>query len=157
MIILGIDPGTTRVGYSLIKKEGSALKHIKSGLISPKEKDNDKRLLFIYEKISKIIKEGKPNLIGLEKIFFSKNQKTAIEVSQSRGVIILCAAKNNIELLELSPTEIKASVTGNGNASKKAVAKMVSLFLKVKTSNLIDDTTDAMAVAITSSNINKKY
>lgn len=154
MLILGIDPGSTRVGYGLIKKEKNNLTLIKSGLLKISSKDKIQRLLEIETQFTKIIKSAKPDLVVLEKIFFMKNLKTAIEVAQSRGVLTLIAAKHKISLLELAPSEIKISVAGYGQADKKTVAKMVAINLKLKIKKIKgpDDVTDAIAAAIAGAN-----
>ncbi|MEX1014488.1 MAG: crossover junction endodeoxyribonuclease RuvC [Candidatus Paceibacterota bacterium] len=148
MIFLGIDPGTVRVGYGVIEKNGGTYKYKESGLLKIENKEQKSRLLKIEEELEKIIKRIKPDKAGVEKIFFSKNKKTAIKVAEARGVIISTLHKNNIDLIELSPTQIKLSVAGNGRSSKEAVAKMVNYFLNINTNKLIDDETDAIAIAI---------
>lgn len=154
MLILGIDPGSTRVGYGLIKKEKNNLKLIKSGLLRIYSQDKIQRLLEIEKETLSLIKNTKPDLVVLEKIFFMKNLKTALEVSQSRGVLTLIIAKHKIPLLELAPSEIKMAVAGYGQADKKAVARMVAASLKLKIQDIKgpDDVTDAIAAAIAGSN-----
>jgi len=150
MVILGIDPGFARIGYGIIEKNGGTITYKSSGLIETNNLVFTERTLFIERGLLKIIKEEKPDKAGVEKLFFSKNKKTALGVSEARGVILNTLAKNKIETLELSPSEIKMGLTGNGNSSKKEVAYMVSKILNIDTSKVIDDTTDALAVAITS-------
>ncbi|MCL5004860.1 MAG: crossover junction endodeoxyribonuclease RuvC [Patescibacteria group bacterium] len=149
MLILGIDPGSTRVGYGLIKKNKNDLSLIKCGLLKIKSKDKAQRLLEIEKDFSSLIARTKPDLVILEKLFFMKNMKTALEVAQSRGVLTLLATKSKIPLLEFSPSEIKIGVTGYGRADKKAIAKMAAKILKVPEFKEIDDVTDAIAAAIT--------
>ncbi len=149
MLILGLDPGSVRVGYGLIKKNKNDLTLIKSGLLKIKSKDKPQRLLEIEKSFSVLLKKSKPDLVVLEKLFFMKNMKTALEVAQSRGVLTLLTVKHKIPLLEFSPSEIKISVTGYGRADKKAVAKMVAKILKIPEVKKIDDITDAIATAIT--------
>jgi crossover junction endodeoxyribonuclease RuvC len=157
MIILGIDPGITRIGYGLIKKEKNNYKLIEAGLINTEKEPINSRLIKIEKEFKNIIKKHKPNLIGLEKIFFSKNKKTAMKVSEARGVIMLVLTKKNIPFFEITPNEAKISVTGIGNADKKAVAKMISYILKIDTQKYIDDTTDALAIAIAASDKNNSF
>jgi len=149
MLILGLDPGSVRVGYGLIEKNKNNLTLVKSGLLKIKSHDKHQRLLELEKDFSKLIKKIKPELIILEKLFFMKNLKTALEVAQSRGVLTLLTVKYKIPLLEFSPSEIKIAVTGYGRADKKAVAKMVAQILKVPKIKEIDDVTDAIAAAIT--------
>lgn len=148
MKILGIDPGSTRVGYGLILKEKSELKFLKAGLLKISAKDKNQRLVDLENSFSKLLKEEKPDLVALEKLYFVKNQKTALEVGQSRGVLSLIIAKNKLPLIEISPSEAKLIVSGNGQATKQAVAKMVGYCLKINAAEYIDDATDALALAI---------
>ena len=153
MIILGIDPGSTRVGYGLIKAERNNLKFIRAGLLKISAKTKNQRLLDLEKSFSRLLKKEKPHLVALEKLYFVKNQKTALEVGQSRGVLVLTILKNNLPLIEIAPSEAKSMVAGNGRASKEAVAKMVGYFLKIDTAKQIDDITDALSLAIAASNM----
>lgn len=152
MLILGLDPGSVAIGYALIKKENKELRLLKSGLFKISSKDKNKRLLDIEKSFLRLLKNNKINVVAIEKLFFMKNMKTALEVAQSRGVLTLVAAKHKIPLLEFSPSEIKNSVTGYGLADKKAVAKMVAKILKIDTINKPNDETDAIATALTATN-----
>lgn len=154
MIILGLDPGSTRVGYGLIKKDKNNLTLLKSGLLKVASKEKPQRLIEIEKHLLQLIKKERPDLVAMEKLFFVKNLKTALEVAQSRGVLTLTIAKYKIPLLEFSPSEIKTAVTGYGMADKKAVAKMVSLILKEKNIKGPDDVTDAIATAIAAASHN---
>ena len=151
MVILGIDPGTTRMGYGVIKKDGSRLTHLKSGIFNISRTDPAGRLAEIEKELKKLFDETGPSVVGLEKIFFAKNRKTAIEVAQARGVVLSVLGKESTTIKELSPSEIKLAVTGYGRASKSAVAKMVHYFLGISTEKLLDDEVDALAIAITAS------
>ena len=151
MLILGIDPGSTRVGYGLIKKEKSGLRFIMAGLLKISSKDKNQRLVELEKSFSAILKKEKPDLAAIEKIFFMRNLKTAIEVAQSRGVLTLLVTKYKIPLLEYSPLEIKQRITGHGMADKKMVANMVAKILKINKINKYDDVTDALAIAIVAS------
>ena len=148
MKILGIDPGSARVGYGLINKKGHNLKFLKAGLLKISAKDKNQRLLDLEKSFSQLIKKEKPDLVAIEKLYFVKNLKTALEVGQSRGVLVLIIVKNKLPLIEISPSEAKLIVSGDGHASKKAVAKMVGYCLKINTAGQIDDATDALALAI---------
>ncbi len=153
MRILGIDPGSTRIGYGLIDKKGSDLKFLKAGLLKISSKNKNQRLLDLENSFTQLLKKEKPDLVALEKLYFAKNLKTALEVSQSRGVLILIILKNKLPLIEISPSEAKLIVAGDGRASKEAVAKMVGRSLKINTAKQIDDITDALALAIAACNI----
>ncbi len=153
--VLGIDPGTTRIGYGLIEKTGMTLAHIESGLlpVSPAGRGDAERLVDLQNQLTRLIKRLRPDIIGVEKLFFTKNKKTAMRVSEARGVILKTAAESGAQLIEVSPAEAKIAVTGNGRAEKAAVAKMTNLILKIPPRKVVDDVTDALAIAIaTSSN-----
>jgi len=158
MIILGIDPGTSRIGIGVIKKHGGFLTHIESGLIplQKKYKNEGERLCALEREIKKILKKRKPDIVGVESLYFSNNQKTAFSVSQARGIILKTITEYKIPYVEFSPPEIKLSVAGHGNATKERVAHMVGILLHINTEKIIDDTTDALAIAIAACYI-KKY
>lgn len=148
MKILGIDPGSTRIGYGLIKKERGGLKFIKSGLLKISSNDKSQRLVELEKSFSRLLKKEKPDLAVLEKLYFMKNMKTALEVAQSRGVLTLLITKHKIPLLEFTPLEIKQNVSGYGLADKKSVAKAVMRILNIKKIDGGDDAADALAAAI---------
>ncbi|NCO15240.1 crossover junction endodeoxyribonuclease RuvC [Candidatus Wolfebacteria bacterium CG18_big_fil_WC_8_21_14_2_50_39_7] len=148
MKIIGIDPGSARVGYGVIEKKNNGLRFIRAGLLKISSKDKGKRLLELEKSFSQLLKKEKPDLVVLEKLYFMKNMKTALEVAQSRGVLTLTIIKYKIPLLEYTPLEIKQGVTGYGMADKKSVAKMVNKILKIKKISKYDDMTDALAAAI---------
>ncbi len=151
MVILGIDPGTTRIGYGAIQKDGATLIYITSGALIIKGNTSEK-LVSLEQTLSKLLKDIRPERVGVEKLFFSKNKKTALDVAQARGVIICSIARQAIPIIEVSPSEMKLAVTGDGRASKAGVAKMVRQFLNVPTEQMLDDVTDALGVAISISN-----
>ncbi len=158
MKILGIDPGSVRAGYGLIEKTGGNLKFLKAGILKINSKDGGERLVELEKSFLALLKKEKPELVVVEKLYFTKNQKTGLEVAQSRGVLTLLITKCKIPLLEFTPLEIKQGVTGYGLADKKSVAKMVAKILKMDKINEYDDATDALAAAITgSSNINFRH
>jgi len=149
MKILGIDPGTSRIGYGLINDR--PLKLISYGVIETFEKTN-KKFLTLAEKFEKLIGELKPDAAAIEKIYFAKNQKTAIEVAQARGIMMFLLLEKKIPVAEYGPQEIKSAVTSYGLADKKAVAKLVSKMLGIEKVDGYDDASDALAVAITAAN-----
>ena len=151
MIFLGIDPGTKRCGYGLIKKEKGELKLITAGILKTENSETPKILEDITNHLNKIIEEYKPiSSSAIENLYFSKNQKTAIDVAQARGAILLTLQKNNIPIIEINPNEVKQYVTGYGNATKKDIKKTVELILKTKIDEY-DDALDALALAIIAS------
>jgi crossover junction endodeoxyribonuclease RuvC len=149
MIILGIDPGTASTGYGVIKKS-KTLECLGYNVIhtSPKMNPGD-RLKIINNELSKIIKEYKPDILAIENIYFFRNLKTAMPVSQAKGVVLLTAAKKNLPVWEFSPPQIKLAVTGNGRADKKEVQRKIKEILKLKEIPKPDDAADALAVAVT--------
>ncbi len=148
MIILGIDPGTAKIGFGVINKTRE-LKLIEYGCIqTPKNLKDSQRLIKLHEQLQKIIKKHKPDMVAVEDLFFFKNLKTAISVSQARGVILLTAAKLKVPISEYTPLQIKQAVTGYGRAEKKQVQKMVKMILNLKKIPKPDDAADALAAAI---------
>jgi len=149
MIILGIDPGDTFIGYGVIKKSGSKLSLVDCGCVKTKTGDRaGEKLHELEKKLAKIILKHKPELCGVEDIFFFKNLKTAIKVAQARGVILATCRRYNVEISEFTPLQIKQAVTGYGQAQKKQVQKMVGLILKLDEPITQDDAADAVAAAI---------
>ncbi len=151
-VILGIDPGNVRAGYGIIQREGGALVHVASGILEiGGAGEIGAQLCALERALKKIIKTYRPAAAGLERLFASHNAKTVMGVAEARGIIHKVIFESGIPLKELAPQTIKLSVTGNGRADKRAVAKMVGLILKIKTEKLLDDTTDALAIAIAAS------
>ena len=147
MRILGIDPGTTRIGYGLI--DGKNLKPLDFGLIEIKPKSNNQKLFDLEFEYKKIIEKLKPDLVGIENVYFSKNQKTAIAVSEARGVIKITTLKAGIKIVEYGPKEVKLAVTSYGLSDKKAVYKTVCKILNLEKIAGPDDVADALAIALT--------
>lgn len=156
MKILGIDPGSSLMGFGLIEANHlqQTIVPISYGTLEVKEKDPAKKLLEIFSFMENFLRQNPVDLAAVEKLFFSKNTKTAFEVAQARGVIVLSILKNKIPLLEPTPGEIKVAVASYGSADKKMVAKMVSLMLSLPAEKFDDNTTDALAVAIAASRKN---
>ncbi|OGH08286.1 MAG: crossover junction endodeoxyribonuclease RuvC [Candidatus Levybacteria bacterium RBG_13_35_9] len=150
MLILGIDPGIGRCGWGIIETQNSKLKTQNYGCIetSPK-KSIEKRLEEIHSEISKIIKKYSPDVLSIEELFFNTNAKTAFVVGQARGVILLCASLNNLEVAIYTPLQVKMALTGYGRADKNQIGQMVKTLLKLKTIPKPDDAADALAVALT--------
>ncbi len=148
MIIIGLDPGTTRIGYGILEKEGG-FKLLESGILKITEKENHGRLVEAADHLSKLFKKYNPGLLAIEKIFFMKNQKTAMAVAEVRGALVLKAKAAGIQIKEYAPTEVKKAITGSGIADKKAVLKMVKLSLSLQNIPGPDDVSDAVAIALT--------
>ena len=122
MIALGIDPGTAICGYGFVETHGSRLRPLAYGSIfTTPDMPMEQRLMKIFDELDALIKQHKPDVMGVEKLFFSRNVTTAIPVGQARGVVLLAAAKNNLRLVERTPMQIKQDVTGYGKATKNQV------------------------------------
>ena len=148
MTILGIDPGSALIGYGAVKNEGGKLASLDYGAIRIKSKDNSLRLIEVKKRLEELISKINPDAVVLEKLFFFKNRKTAIDVSQTRGVILLTLAENKLPVTEVAPLELKKSLTDYGRASKQSIQKMVKLILNLKEEPKPDDAADALALAI---------
>lgn len=150
MIYFGIDPGTARCGWGVVKKEGSVLSCVAYGCLEPK-KDviPGDRLHEIYTQLGTCITQYAPDSIGVEKLFFSNNAKTVMSIAEVRGVILLLIRQHKIQVSEYTPYQIKQAVTGYGNADKSQVQKMVMRILHLDSVPKPDDAADALAVALT--------
>lgn len=153
MIILGIDPGYTRIGYGLLEKEGGRVTFLDAGILHMKSRDPLTALREAKRELDALIQKTKPSLFVIEKLFFAQNQKTALQVAQVRGALILSALEHEIPVREFSPNEVKLGVTGYGFADKKAVLKMVKLTLRVPDLAVVDDASDALAIALFACNV----
>ena len=149
MKILGIDPGSSRMGYGVIEEQGSDLRLLMYGVLEVQEPPATKKIAALAEQLRKLLDEVRPDVVGVETLFFSNNQKTAMEVSQARGVILLVLSEKKIPTVECSPRTVKQATTGYGLADKRAVAKMVTQILQCGVLTGYDDASDALAVAIT--------
>ncbi len=147
--ILGIDPGFGMVGYGFVSFEGNEEKVLDYGIIKTDPKVSlSKRLLEIYEGISKLIKIYQPSESAVEELYFFRNVTTAIFVGEARGVIILALEEAKMDIYEYTPMEVKMAVTGYGKASKRQVQEMVRVILKMDDIPRPDDAADALAIAI---------
>lgn len=153
MIILGIDPGTATTGYGVVKKTKQGLQVLDYGCIVTKSGlSTAERLKEINEGLIELIKRHKPATMAIEDIFFFKNLKTAVKVSQARGVMILTACKERVSVAEYTPLQVKLAITSYGRADKNQVQKMVQVLLGLKDIPRPDDAADALAVAICHAN-----
>lgn len=156
MLILGIDPGTAIIGYAFVEKQGIDLTLREANAIRiPAIGAKSRRLALLQTELSALIKKNKPNAVAVEKLFFSKNQKTALDVAEARGVILSTAALARIAVSEYTPLEVKMAVTGYGKADKRQVAAMVAAILRIKNGQTLDDITDAMAIAVAGAHLDK--
>ena len=154
--ILGIDPGFARTGWGIIEDSGK-IKTIDYGCIeTTKDLEYSERLISLSNELQKIIKEFKPELAGVEQLFFYKNVKTGIQVGEARGIIILTLAQNKLPISEFTPLQVKQSVVGHGTADKSQVQRMVQTILNLSDVPKPDDAADALAVAICTASANNK-
>lgn len=152
MRILGIDPGTGILGFGVIEVEGKKTSLVDAGIIrTPLKQPDSERLLTIYSELSSLIKELKPTVMAVEKLYFSQNVTTGMSVSQARGVVLLLGQQHGLELHEYTPLQIKQALTGYGRAEKKQIQEMVRIILQLKETPKPDDCADALATAITHS------
>ena len=155
MIVLGVDPGTAIVGYSVIEYEKNKYRVLDYGCIyTDKDEDMPVRLEKIYDGLDGIVKIWKPQDMAVEELYFFKNQKTVIKVGQARGVITLCGQKNSLDLYSYTPLQVKMGIAGYGRADKKQIQEMVKVILGLDEIPKPDDAADALAIAIT--HINSK-
>ncbi len=150
MRILGIDPGYAIVGYGVIDYDGGSFSPVGFGAITTgADMPFHQRLKVIYQDMTEIISTYSPQEMAIEKLFFNSNEKTAIDVAQARGVILLPAIDKDIPIFEYTPLQIKSSIVGYGRAEKIQVQEMTKNMLRLKKIIKPDDTADAVAVAIT--------
>ena len=150
MIAIGIDPGTTRIGYGIIQSDRNKMTCVDYGIISNTGKDKLFDFKETEKNLSALIKKYKPDVAGIEKLFFFNNQKTVMAVSEMRGVIMLTIAKHNLPVHEFTPLQVKQNISAYGRADKDQVQRMVRMLLNIKEPIKPDDAADALAIAICS-------
>ncbi len=150
MHIIGIDPGTSRIGYAVISWDGKKPKSIIYGCWEIAIKEKGYRLQLINKNISQLIKKYKPEYLASESVYFFNNAKTVMQVSEARGVIIFTAACHKVPMIELAPAEVKQKLTGHGRAEKIDIQNTVKKMLKLKFIPQPDDAADALAIALAS-------
>ncbi|HET7493985.1 MAG TPA: crossover junction endodeoxyribonuclease RuvC [Candidatus Limnocylindrales bacterium] len=153
MIVLGIDPGTAAVGYGVVDSARGRLREVDHGVLatSPDHALPD-RLLAIHSLVDELIELHAPDLLAVERLFFSRNVQTAFGVGQARGVILLAAAQHGIPVREATPNEVKSAIAGYGAADKDQVQRMVQLVLGMTDRPRSDDAADALAIAVWGAN-----
>lgn len=148
MKILGIDPGTGRLGYGVAEMQHKTCVCIAAGcLTSPSTQHQSARLLKLSDELSDLICLHQPRGSVVEKIYFSKNTRTAMAIAEARGMILLTLERHHIPIIELSPQHVKMGVTGNGSATKEQVQRMVQTLYNLKNIPEPDDAADALALA----------
>ena len=149
MIILGIDPGIAIVGYGVLEYTKGKFRTIAMGSIeTPAGVDVEERLRMVYDDMCEILDTYRPDEMAIEELFFNTNQKTAIAVAEARGVILLSAVQRGVPISEYTPLQVKQSVVGYGRAEKKQVIALVKMILGMENGPKLDDTADALALAI---------
>ncbi|HSG87437.1 MAG TPA: crossover junction endodeoxyribonuclease RuvC [Candidatus Limnocylindrales bacterium] len=148
MIVLGIDPGTASLGYGIVERNGR-LRAVDYGCLETTARTPlPDRLVAIHRQVAELIELHQPDLVAVERIFYSRNAQTAFAVGQARGVILLAAAQRGLPVREATPSEVKVAVTGHGRSAKEEVARMVRLVLAMEVTPTPDDAADALAIAI---------
>jgi len=145
---LGIDPGTKRLGFGVVEKVSGALRLVDAGIVEVHGTSQAEVLHEISKGLAELITRHRPTAAAIEKLYFSKNQRTALGVAEARGVALLALRTAGLPFTEFTPNEVKLGVTGYGSADKAAVQKMVRLVLKEPMLKVVDDASDALALAI---------
>ena len=152
MKIIGIDPGYAIVGYAIIEIQKNKKLLLKYGTIETSSKNEfADRLCEIYDKFNYILQDFKPDFASVESLLFQNNQKTAIKVAEARGIILLSLKKFGTKIFEITPLQVKLSLTGFGKATKQQIILMTKKILNLKESIKPDDAADACALALTGS------
>lgn len=148
-IILGLDPGTVVFGYGVIERTGQKIKLIAMGVVQlAKHEDTLIRLKIISEKVSGLVEQYQPDATAIEAPFFGKNVQSMLKLGRAQGVSIAASLVKGVDVFEYSPKKIKMAITGNGNASKEQVAKMLQQLCKFDLQPKFYDATDALAAAV---------
>lgn len=156
MIIIGVDPGYAIVGIGVIEYNGNRFRPLEYGAITtPAGMPTVDRLKKIYDEMTMLIDKYKPDAVAIEELFFNSNQKTAINVAQARGVILVSVTNRGVPIFEYTPLQVKQSVTGYGRADKNQIQQMVKTLLNLNVIPKPDDAADGLALAICHAHSNK--
>ena len=147
--IIGVDPGSRITGYGVIDSDGQNLELVEAGCIRTPTDSFPARLKYLFEGISEVCRQHKPSLAAVEEIFYARNVKSALQLGQARGVILLALMNCNCEIFEYSALQVKNAITGYGGAEKGQLKRMVEMLVKADFSNAKLDVTDALGLAIT--------
>ena len=150
MRVFGVDPGSDRTGYGCIETDGSRHQLIACGAIqtSPRATFPEK-LLTIYQSLSRLLAEHRPDTVAVESVFYAANVRSALKLGHARGVVLLAAQRAGVQVVEFKPSQIKQTVTGSGAAGKAQVGQMIALLLRLDRIPKPDDVADALALAYT--------
>ena len=156
MIIIGIDPGYAIVGVGVVEYKGNKFRTLEyNAITTPAGMNTVDRLKKIYDEMCAYLDKYNPDAIAIEELFFNSNQKTAINVAQARGVLLVAAANKGVPISEYTPLQVKQSVTGYGRAEKGQIQQMVKMILGLNVIPKPDDAADALALAICHAHSNK--
>lgn len=149
MRVLGIDPGTARMGFGVVQEQDGKFSLIETGCLESRaESTTSERLFSLYGQLRTLFETHRPDALAIEKLFFSRNVSSAMEVGQARGLALLIAAQEGLPVAEYTPNQIKEAVTGSGRAEKIQVQRMVQKLLVLSSIPKPDDAADALAVAL---------
>lgn len=152
MVILGLDPGYGRLGFGVIETGGSRVRVRDLGVITtPPHTPMPERLRELHADLERLIQKHEPQVLALERLFFTKSTTTALQVAEVRGVILLLAALHHLRVAEFTPSQLKLALTGNGRADKRAMQEMTARLLNLPRVPRPDDAADALAIALTAS------
>ncbi|CAN5573047.1 crossover junction endodeoxyribonuclease RuvC [soil metagenome] len=153
MIVLGIDPGTTTLGYGIVDAVAGRVREVDHGcLVTSPDVSLPERLLAIHALVDELIASHQPEVVAVERLFFSRNVQTAFGVGQARGVVLLAAAQHGVPVREATPSEVKSAIAGYGAADKEQVQRMVQMVLGMAERPRPDDAADALAIAVWAAN-----
>ena len=156
MIIIGVDPGYAIVGIGVVEYNGNRFRPLEYGAITtPAGMPTVDRLKKIYDEMTLLIDKYQPDAVAIEELFFNSNQKTAINVAQARGVILVSVTNRSVPIFEYTPLQVKQSVTGYGRADKGQIQQMVKTLLNLNVIPKPDDAADGLALAICHAHSNK--
>jgi crossover junction endodeoxyribonuclease RuvC len=153
VIVLGIDPGTAALGYGIVEATRGRVREVDHGcLVTSPDLSLPERLLAIHTLVDDLIALHQPQIVAVERLFFSKNVQTAFAVGQARGVVLLAAAEHEVPVREATPNEVKSAIAGYGAADKEQVQRMVQMVLAMPERPRPDDAADALAIAVWAAN-----
>jgi crossover junction endodeoxyribonuclease RuvC len=148
-VVVGIDPGLTRCGWGVVVGRRARLRHVAHGALRTSTQSSlPARLDALYRGLEELLVRHRPDVVGVERVLFSRNVRTAMATGQAAGIALLAAQRAGVEVVELTPTSVKATVAGHGGADKEAVARMVAVQLGLDRSPTPADAADALAVAM---------
>ncbi len=147
-IFLGIDPGYTRIGYGFVRERSGAFEPLDWGIIGNPGTDLNAEKLSSAERLTTLVRTWKPSVAGMERLYFANNKRSAMAVSEMRGVLLLILAQHHIPVIELTPLQVKQRICGHGQARKEQMQRMVGMLLGIRGTIEPDDAADALALAL---------